>query len=481
MSKLIVEVCRVEKIEPHPNAERLAVATVKGWKLCIQHDPATGVSQFAEGEKCVFFPPDAVLPPALCHGPTDNPPGRMNNIKYLHHLPKDENGVRPAGGRVVACRLRGHVSFGVILKLDAAWGDDLDWEVGTDVADHYGVTKYDPPPESNDGEAEKSNSRFHRYTEIENFANYPKAIPVGDEVIFTEKIHGKNCRVGLVLEDNEEGVAAWTFMAGSHDVRRKEHSRVETRYRLEELQADGVIAATSNKEDFSDIIGIGDVFTHRGRNWQVESVFPWEIKPFTKVGDRENDEVASVVWKCQCFEVREDKANSAFNHCGWTPVLKRSEFWSGLTCNVSALLEYIRDELPWNEPKHGIIIFGELYGAGVQDMAYGLKDKDFAVFDLAINGRYVDFDKKVELCNQFGITMVPILYRGPFSAEVLEQYTSGPTTLCAEKDAGAFKGREGIVCTPVKEVDYCDVLNGRRIVKSVSADYHARKGGTEFH
>ena len=34
MSKLIVEVCTIAKIEKHPNADRLDIATVKGWN-CI--------------------------------------------------------------------------------------------------------------------------------------------------------------------------------------------------------------------------------------------------------------------------------------------------------------------------------------------------------------------------------------------------------------------------------------------------------------
>lgn len=32
MSSLIVEVCRVEEVRPHPNADRMAIARVKGWK-----------------------------------------------------------------------------------------------------------------------------------------------------------------------------------------------------------------------------------------------------------------------------------------------------------------------------------------------------------------------------------------------------------------------------------------------------------------
>jgi ATP-dependent RNA circularization protein (DNA/RNA ligase family) len=114
-------------------------------------------------------------------------------------------------------------------------------------------------------------------------------------------------------------------------------------------------------------------------------------------------------------------------------------------------------------------------------MAYGFSGKSFRAFDIAVNNKYLSYDVKKELLEKFGVEMVPILYRGPFNKETLELHTSGPTTMCETKAAGKFAGREGIVCTPTVEVPYCRVLNGRRIVKSVSADYLARKGGTEFH
>jgi hypothetical protein len=60
-------------------------------------------------------------------------------------------------------------------------------------------------------------------------------------------------------------------------------------------------------------------------------------------------------------------------------------------------------------------------------------------------------------------------------------YTSGPTTICKPEDAGKFKGREGLVISPVKEVYFCPNIRGRKILKSVSVDYLTRKNGTEFH
>lgn len=130
--------------------------------------------------------------------------------------------------------------------------------------------------------------------------------------------------------------------------------------------------------------------------------------------------------------------------------------------------------------KDDVILFGEIYGSGVQDMAYGLKDgaKDYAAFDISVNGRYLDADEKFVLFAKHRIPMVPILYMGPFYWGIIERHTDGPTSMCSPCDAGPFKGREGIVVTALAEpADY----PGRKIFKSVSADYLARANGTDSH
>src|SRR4051812_26076583 len=69
MSTLVVEVCEVGAVERHPQADRLGIATVKGWKTAIGYDPATGAFDLKAGERCVYFPPDCILPPALANSP----------------------------------------------------------------------------------------------------------------------------------------------------------------------------------------------------------------------------------------------------------------------------------------------------------------------------------------------------------------------------------------------------------------------------
>ena len=274
MSTLVVEVCEVGAVEKHPYADRLGIATVKGWKTAVGFDPETGTYEFAVGERCIYFPPDSVLPPKLANSPykvcktkgckaynktssqltaaqqavdgkcalcgnevqwRDGTPGRTGAMAFCGELPAGEDGIRPPGGRVRAARIRGLQSFGFIMKIDPAQGDDPNWAVGTDLREHFGVTKWEPPIENVDGEVESPHPAFHTYTDIEHLANFPDVIQPGDEVVFTEKLHGKNCRLGLIAESADGGAITWTWMAGSHGQRRRRFGALARRFIAREL------------------------------------------------------------------------------------------------------------------------------------------------------------------------------------------------------------------------------------------------------
>jgi RNA ligase (TIGR02306 family) len=368
MSSLIVEVCRVDAVEKHANADRMYICTVKGWRVCAGRDPQTGRCQFEPGDACIYIPPDAVLPPELSD--------RLGCTKYLSPLAKNADGDRPPGGRVRVARLRGEPSYGLIMPVD-----DPSLPIGTDVAGLLGITKWEPPAPIIDGEADRSHPAFHGYTDIEHYRNFPELIRDGEEVVMSEKLHGKNCRLGLVRTE-----VGWTVMAGSHNQRRKEYDK-------------------------------------KGR---------------------------------------------------------RSQFWEVLSPAVEELLRHVV-----SSASVGVVLFGELFGAGIQDMWYGLENGRFAfrAFDLAVDGKYLDFDVKTALFDRFGVERVPILYRGPFSRAAVEEHVGGPTTLCPPDKAGKFKGREGIVITPVHERSAATATTffDRVILKAISFDYLERKGGTEYH
>ncbi len=403
MSSLIVEVCRVDGVEPHPNADRMCIVTIKGWKVCAGRNDDTGTNQFKAGDPCVYIPPDSVLPPALSD--------QLGVTKYLSPLALSSiTGQRPPGGRVRVARLRGFPSYGLIMK-----PADPSWEIGKDVAELLGITKWEPPPEVQDGESDRGNPAFHRYFSLENWRHFPDLFQEGEEVVLTEKIHGKNCRLGLVREAGEDGAVAFRLMAGSNSMSRREF------------------------------------VTLRRTRTSIET------------GLEETYEMTV-----------------------------RSQFWECLTDPVRNLLhdlaasDIVGDKIVFGgEPRHDVVVFGELFGSGVQDMAYGFDNGHYAfrVFDITLDGQYLDVDQKNAVCDRHGVETVPILYRGPYSAEVVERFVSGPTALCGSERAGKFKGREGIVITSVKERRTLteNTVFERAALKAVSFEYLERKDGTEWH
>lgn len=183
MSSNIVKTCIIDKISPHSNADKIELAVVGGWQCCVLK------GKYKAGDLITYIPPDSVLPLELSE--------RIGVTKYLNK------------GRIVAVRLRGEYSFGLIIDPVGNEGDN--------VAERLSITKYQPPFDYRDKDAESSHSVFYKYSDIENMRNFPTVFQDGEEVIVTEKIHGKNLRLGFILNDD----GSWIKIAGGRNVQRK--------------------------------------------------------------------------------------------------------------------------------------------------------------------------------------------------------------------------------------------------------------------
>jgi hypothetical protein len=75
----------------------------------------------------------------------------------------------------------------------------------------------------------------------------------------------------------------------------------------------------------------------------------------------------------------------------------------------------------------GITIYGEIYGPGIQkNYDYGLKELEFAVFDITINGEYQSTGRVEVYCEHtsgLNLPHVPVLYEGAWSQEIQDQFT----------------------------------------------------------
>lgn len=157
-------------------------------------------------------------------------------------------------------------------------------------------------------------------------------------------------------------------------------------------------------------------------------------------------------------------------------VKESSRYWNMLTEPVMNLLSDL-----CNDGKKPVVVYGEMFGKGVQDLDYGCEEPELRVFDIMVDGRYLDWILVEDFCKYHGVKTVPLIYKGPFSWSSVRNFTDGLSMVKhRSKFKSAFKGREGIVITPLEEC-YSDVLKGRLIAKSVSVDYESRRGGTEYH
>lgn len=178
MSKLQVQVLNVSEVKPHPNADRLELATVLGWQCVV------GKESMKAGDLVVYFPIDSVLPESL-----------------VDHLFKDTK-VKPINGRVRTVKIRGAISQGLAIPV---WQLSAlkDWKPGEDVTEKLGVKKYEPPVSQSPQaflrqvSPKEENPYFYRYTDIDHLKKFPKMLE-GKRVIITEKIHGTNFRAGWV-------------------------------------------------------------------------------------------------------------------------------------------------------------------------------------------------------------------------------------------------------------------------------------------
>lgn len=378
MSIFSVPVRRIRAIEPHPNADAIEFAVIDGYRSIVRK------GEFERGELVVYIPEAALIPEWLLR--------RLNLWDANKSCGKLAG---KAGNRVKAIRLRGELSQGLCYPViqdrydggQIVTGDEdgcfANVREGDDAAGLLGIEKYEPPiPVALSGEVFNAGQHLTIAFDIENWKSWPDIFRDGEEVVFTEKLHGTFTGVAVLP------------LTDSHP------------------EAFGV---RRNVLIFSKSLGAdGLVFKHNARNH--DNVYVRATRKFIEAIDAKGESLT--------------------------------------------------------EP---VIFMGETFGPDVQDLPYG-KEIGFRLFAIARGYRgaqqFLDFNDMLAIAASLDVEVVPVLYRGPFSQDVMCRHTDGQTTL------GGGHIREGIVMTPV--VERRDPQIGRVCLKSVSAAYLTRKGGTEY-
>jgi len=108
----------------------------------------------------------------------------------------------------------------------------------------------------------------------------------------------------------------------------------------------------------------------------------------------------------------------------------------------------------------GLILYGEIYGAGIQkNYEYGLKDIEFVGFDIKVNGEYLPTETTAyEIVNELQLEHVKVLYTGTWNQEVQDKFTFNDFIY------GTKTPHEGIV---IKEISG----DRKKVAKVINPDY----------
>lgn len=109
-----------------------------------------------------------------------------------------------------------------------------------------------------------------------------------------------------------------------------------------------------------------------------------------------------------------------------------------------------------------VILYGEGYGAGIQSGGNYRPDCSFILFDVKINGLWLEWDNVEEIGEAFGIDVVPVLGKGTLEEAVKFVKTKPKSTI-------GTAPMEGIVARPL--VGLCDRRGNRIIVKIKVEDF----------
>lgn len=173
----------VAEVADAENSDNLVILRFNelGWQAV-----STKAKNHHVGEKLFFIPVDSVLPFEMSE--------KLGVTKYL------------SSGRVKMAKLRGNRSEGLIVDKETVApfiGAIMKWE--------------DPPNVSMSGEMLPSKDipfEFEVFYKMPNLLNEPDTFAPGESVFISEKIHGTNCRFG-VLSHPETGIP--TMYVGSHE------------------------------------------------------------------------------------------------------------------------------------------------------------------------------------------------------------------------------------------------------------------------
>ena len=160
-------------IEPHPNADRLELAAIGGYRCVV------GKDSFSDGDLAAYIPEGAICPDWL-----------------IAELGLEGKLAGSRKNRVKAVKLRGALSQGLVYPVRDGMIRGRPAAEGDIVTDRLGLVKYEPPIPIEMQRAVRAVHGATLHYDIENVKKYPDELQEGEAVVITEKLHGSWCCLG---------------------------------------------------------------------------------------------------------------------------------------------------------------------------------------------------------------------------------------------------------------------------------------------
>lgn len=414
MSEYKVCFTKVREITPHTNADKLEILTIYGFNV------VAGKGRYNVGDFVLYCPLDSVLPADL----------------EALVFPEGSK-IKLNKSRVRQIRIRNFPSQGMTIEVSTikqllkqrGLNANMDFKLETCYADLLGVKKYEPPvPEfqqnTKTGKKERkrnnNNPLLHSYQGLDNLKWFPDRFTEDEEVVIQEKLHGTNCRAGILPSPKPT----------------LKHLVLALRY-----------------FDFGNAL-------NEAKNLILNAM--GKLPKYEFCYGSNNVELTN-----------RDVKQNFYGENVYAAALSKS-------VHVRYGLGYPKHAKDAMKPME--VIYGEIIGAGLQKgYDYGHKDeKVFVLFDVKIMNedgtfRWLNPEEAEEYAKERGFRFAPVLYRGKFNKQLANELTKGPSVYCPSQ-----KVREGVAVKSRFGYNdpYCS--SQKKALKIISEDY-LDKDQTDFH
>jgi RNA ligase (TIGR02306 family) len=177
MERKLASIRVIGDIQPIEGADMIELSIVDGWKVVVAKNVGHKV-----GDMVIYCEIDSFLP-------------IRDEFEFLRKTSYKKMSDGTEGFRLKTIKMRGQVSQGLILPMSVVEYTNVDFEVGMDVTNLLGISKYEPPiPAELSGKVKGNFPSFLRKTDEERVQNltkeYEEYKSSGRKFYVTEKLDG---------------------------------------------------------------------------------------------------------------------------------------------------------------------------------------------------------------------------------------------------------------------------------------------------